>query len=340
MFTLGTRLTRVTRQLRLRDPDLALAAAGTAIPDWSGGTRLGEALRAFLDLWGQRGTARRAVVVIACDGWERGDAQLLGEQMQRLARLAHRVVWVNPHRGKRGFAPITGGMVAALPHVDELIAGHSLDSLRHLGGGDRPCVTSSTISTRWWCAGDTVGIGTVVGTWKSSPRQPGAAMLVGPDGTAVGSVSGGCVEGAVYALAERARDDGTPVLQRYGVSDDDAFAVGLTCGGIIDIFVEQVNQQTFPRTRSVRRRHRERPSGRRRDGDQRRRRVARPAAGGRVRIRSTDRWAATVWTTRSATTRAGCSCRARRPRALRRATANGASTTSRSSSRRTHRSRA
>lgn len=132
VFTLGTRLTRITRQLRLRDPDLALAAAGTAIPDWSGGTRLGEALRAFLDLWGQRGTARRAVVVVASDGWERGDAQLLGEQMQRLARLAHRVVWVNPHRGKLGFAPITGGMVAALPHVDELIAGHSLDSLRHL----------------------------------------------------------------------------------------------------------------------------------------------------------------------------------------------------------------
>ncbi len=132
VFTLGTRLTRVTRQLRLRDPDLALAAAGNAIPDWSGGTRLGEALRAFLDLWGQRGTARRSVVVIASDGWERGDAQLLGEQMQRLARLAHLVVWVNPHRGKRGFAPITGGMVAALPHVDELIAGHSLDALRHL----------------------------------------------------------------------------------------------------------------------------------------------------------------------------------------------------------------
>ena len=132
VFTLGTRLTRITRQLRLRDPDLALAAAGNAIPDWSGGTRLGEALQAFLDLWGQRGTARRSIVVIASDGWERGDAALLGEQMQRLARLAHLVVWVNPHRGKRGFAPITGGMVAALPHLDELIAGHSLDSLKHL----------------------------------------------------------------------------------------------------------------------------------------------------------------------------------------------------------------
>ncbi len=98
----------------------------------------------------------------------------------------------------------------------------------------------------WWRAGESVGMGTVVGTWKSSPRQPGASMLVGPDDTVVGSVSGGCVEGAVYELAGASRDDGRPVLQRYGVSDDDAFTVGLTCGGIIDIYVEQVNQQTFP----------------------------------------------------------------------------------------------
>jgi xanthine dehydrogenase accessory factor len=98
----------------------------------------------------------------------------------------------------------------------------------------------------WWRAGETVGLGTVVGTWKSAPRQPGAAMLVGPEGTAVGSVSGGCVEGAVYELAEQTRSTLAPVLQRYGVSDDDAFAVGLTCGGIIDVFVEAVSRATFP----------------------------------------------------------------------------------------------
>jgi xanthine dehydrogenase accessory factor len=103
----------------------------------------------------------------------------------------------------------------------------------------------------WWRDGNTVGVGTVVGTWKSSPRQPGASMAVGPDGTVVGSVSGGCVEGAVYELAEQARDTGRPVLERYGVSDDDAFAVGLTCGGIIDIFVEQVGPESFPELGSV-----------------------------------------------------------------------------------------
>jgi uncharacterized protein with von Willebrand factor type A (vWA) domain len=132
VFTVSTRLTRVTRQLRLRDPELALSAAGHAVSDWSGGTRLGESVRAFLDRWGQRGTARQAVVVIASDGWERGDAALLGEQLARLARLAHKVVWVNPHKGKSGFAPITGGMLAALPHIDELIAGHSFEALRNV----------------------------------------------------------------------------------------------------------------------------------------------------------------------------------------------------------------
>jgi xanthine dehydrogenase accessory factor len=98
----------------------------------------------------------------------------------------------------------------------------------------------------WWDAGSTVGMGMVVETWSSAPRQPGAAMLVGPEGTAVGSVSGGCVEGAVYELASAVRDGAQPVLQRYGVSDDDAFAVGLTCGGIIDVFVESINRATFP----------------------------------------------------------------------------------------------
>src|SRR5689334_1529996 len=132
VFTIGTRLTRVTREMRLRDPDRALAASGSAIPDWQGGTRLGEVLKAFLDRWGQRGTARGAVVVICSDGWERGDAALLGAQMLRLSRLAHRVVWVNPHRGLPGYAPMTAGMRAALPHVDDFVDGHSLDALERL----------------------------------------------------------------------------------------------------------------------------------------------------------------------------------------------------------------
>lgn len=130
VFTISTHLTRITRPMRLRDPDAALQEAGTTVADWSGGTRLGEALRSFLDRWGQRGTARRAVVVVASDGWERGDAALLGEQMARLSRLAHRVVWINPHAGKDGFAPAAAGMSAALPYVDDLVAGHTFAALR------------------------------------------------------------------------------------------------------------------------------------------------------------------------------------------------------------------
>ncbi|HVX53057.1 XdhC/CoxI family protein [Nocardioides sp.] len=98
----------------------------------------------------------------------------------------------------------------------------------------------------WWEAGETVGVGTVVATFRSAPRPPGASMLVGPDGTAVGSVSGGCVEGAVYERATAVVESGRPVLERYGVSDDDAYAIGLTCGGIIDVFVEPMNRETFP----------------------------------------------------------------------------------------------
>jgi xanthine dehydrogenase accessory factor len=99
---------------------------------------------------------------------------------------------------------------------------------------------------RWWKAGEPVGMATVVATWRSAPRPAGATMLVGADGTAVGSVSGGCVEGAVYELSTSVVESGTPVMQRYGVSDDDAFAVGLTCGGILDVFVEKIDRSTFP----------------------------------------------------------------------------------------------
>ena len=99
---------------------------------------------------------------------------------------------------------------------------------------------------QWWEAGETVGVGTVVATFQSAPRPAGASMLVGPDGTAVGSVSGGCVEGAVYELGQSVVESGEPVLERYGVSDDDAFAVGLTCGGILDVYVEKVDRETFP----------------------------------------------------------------------------------------------
>jgi uncharacterized protein len=132
VFTLGTRLTRVTAAMAHRDPDLAMQEASEAIPDWSGGTRLGPTLKEFLDTWGQRGTARGAVVVVMSGGWETGDVPLHGTQMARLHRLAHRVVWANPRAGHAGFTPTARGMAAALPHCDQLVEGHSLAALERL----------------------------------------------------------------------------------------------------------------------------------------------------------------------------------------------------------------
>jgi uncharacterized protein with von Willebrand factor type A (vWA) domain len=131
-FALGTRLTRLTRELAWRDPDGALARAGRAVPDWSGGTRLGDGLRAFNDRWGVRGLARGAVVVILSDGWDRGDPERLASEMARLRRVAHRIVWVNPLKASPGYAPLARGMAAALPYVDEFVEGHSLAALEQV----------------------------------------------------------------------------------------------------------------------------------------------------------------------------------------------------------------
>ncbi len=131
-FVFATRLTRITRALATRSPERAIQRAAAAAPDWSSGTRIGDALKAFNDRHGRRGMARGAVVVILSDGWERGDPALVGREMERLARLAHRIVWVNPRAAAAGFVPRAGGMVAALPHVDALVSGHSLAALHEV----------------------------------------------------------------------------------------------------------------------------------------------------------------------------------------------------------------
>lgn len=129
-FVFSTRLTRLTRALQASHPEQALRAAVGSAPDWAGGTRIGEAVRAFLDEWGRRGLARGATVVIVSDGWEgAAGGDLLGEQMARLARLAHRIVWVNPRRQSPRYQPLAAGMAAALPHVDAFVSGHSLEAM-------------------------------------------------------------------------------------------------------------------------------------------------------------------------------------------------------------------
>jgi hypothetical protein len=147
-FAMGTRLTRMTKELNSRDPDQALRAAATRIHDWSGGTRLGDCLRAFNDEWGVRGMARGAIVVVLSDGWDRGDPALLGEQMQRLHRVAYHVVWVNPLKVTPGYAPLARGMAAAMPYVDDFVEGHSVAAMEELAAViahpvDRRGVTSA-----------------------------------------------------------------------------------------------------------------------------------------------------------------------------------------------------
>ena len=128
-FVFATRLTRLTRALSSRRPERAIRRAAEAAPDWSSGTRIGDALKAFNDRHGRRGMARGAVVVILSDGWERGDPLLVGGEMARLSRLAHRIVWVNPRVSASAFSVQAGGMVAALPHCDALVSGHSFRAL-------------------------------------------------------------------------------------------------------------------------------------------------------------------------------------------------------------------
>lgn len=130
VFCFGTRLTRITRALDHRRLDQALETAAATAFDWDGGTRIGESLDAFVRGWGRRGTCRGGVVVICSDGLDRGDPDVLASAMERLARLSHRVVWMNPHKGGNvDFRPSTLGMMVAAPHVDLVLSGHDLSSL-------------------------------------------------------------------------------------------------------------------------------------------------------------------------------------------------------------------
>jgi uncharacterized protein with von Willebrand factor type A (vWA) domain len=138
VFVFATRLTPVLRQVA---PDVALRQAGRTAPDWSGGTLIARALAEFLNGYGRRGMARGAVVVIFSDGWEGEDPAAVGREMERLSRLAHHVVWVNPRKAAPGYAPVTGGMAAALPYCDAFVSGHSAAALAEvvdaIAGPDR-----------------------------------------------------------------------------------------------------------------------------------------------------------------------------------------------------------
>jgi uncharacterized protein len=132
VFSFATRLTRLTPTLAAASPDTMLAKAGEAAPDWSGGTRIGAAIKEFNDRYGARGMARGAVILIISDGWETGEPGLLGAQMARLSRIAHRIVWANPRTQSPRYRPEVGGMAAAWPYCDAVVSAHNLDALDDL----------------------------------------------------------------------------------------------------------------------------------------------------------------------------------------------------------------
>jgi uncharacterized protein with von Willebrand factor type A (vWA) domain len=168
-FVFATRLTRLTRALGSRHPERAIERAAATAPDWSSGTRIGDALKTFNDRHGRRGMARGAVVVILSDGWERGDPTLVGREMERLGRLAHRIVWVNPRVSASAFTPRAGGMAAALPHCDALVSGHSFDALREV---------AEAIGADSWDSSIEVEPAEEPEPWASATPVPGSSVAM------------------------------------------------------------------------------------------------------------------------------------------------------------------
>ena len=243
-FAFATALTDLTPLLKRAGDESLMGAVGAAVRDYGGGTRIGSALRAFNDGFAQRGAARGGTVVILSDGWERDDPASVGRELQRLRRLARRIVWVNPHKRHAAYEPLArrdGRRLAVsrrLP-LGSQPADAGRGGRRHRGE-DRMIDVLETIE-RWRGEGQRVAVATVVEVENSAPRDPGAVLAVNERGDVAGSVSGGCVESAVYEEAQDAIASGRPRLVTYGISDADAISVGLTCGGTIHVFVERLD---------------------------------------------------------------------------------------------------
>ncbi len=288
-FVFGTRLTRVTRLLRDRDRDRALARVADSVNDWAGGTRIGESFRTFNQTWARRSLRTSGVVIVVSDGWDRGDPALVAIETARLRRNCHRLVWLNPLAGTPGYQPLAGGMRAAYPYIDDFLPAGTVASLERLGeilGGVRAgdtrrgseaaahaalpgtnsrrspaCRLSSAVRPSTHPLRGHFDEGTArhdrrLGVCRHRSRRcrpgrrrpdvrvgaapRGRRLLYARDGRIAGSVSGGCVEGAAAEEIDRARATGHARVIRYGISDEQAWDVGLACGGTIDVLVEPV----------------------------------------------------------------------------------------------------
>ena len=266
-FLFGTRLTNVTRSIRQRDPDEALAACSTHVVDWSGGTRIASSLREFNKHWSRRVLGQGAVVLLITDGLERDADDSLAFEMDRLHRSCRRLIWLNPLLRFEGFEARAKGVRTMLPHVDELRPIHNLEVHERTGArairrarqgirsqGDAPpgCLMEGPAmlsrdedilkaAEDWRKDGRGVALATVVETWGSAPRPVGSNLVIDQDGNFLGSVSGGCVEGAVVTEAVDVIEGGKPKMLEFGVADETAWKVGLSCGGTIRVYVEKVS---------------------------------------------------------------------------------------------------
>ena len=265
-FLFGTRLTNVTRAIRQRDPDEALAACSADVADWSGGTRIASSLHVFNKQWARRVLSQGAVVLLITDGLERDADDTLSFEMDRLHRSCRRLIWLNPLLRFDGFEARAKGVRTMLPHVDELRPIHNLESMaelvRALSGApakgydpkeiaEASGLTEDSMLARdedilkaaedWRKSGRGVALATVVETWGSAPRPIGSNLVIDNEGNFLGSVSGGCVEGAVVTEAIDVIESGKPKMLEFGVADEQAWNVGLSCGGTIRVYVEKVS---------------------------------------------------------------------------------------------------
>ena len=270
-FLFGTRLTNVTRSLKQKDPDEALAAVTASVDDWSGGTRIATSLHAFNKLWARRVLTQGAIVLLITDGLERDGGEELEFEIDRLHRSCRRLIWLNPLLRFSGFEAKARGIRSMLPHVDELRP----DSQSGVHGGAGPRAVDptaggpgirrngwsrqhklrreqamATLATEddilkaaedWRKEGRGVALATVVETWGSAPRPVGSNLVIDSEGNFLGSVSGGCVEGAVVTEAIDVIESGKPKTIEFGVADETAWKVGLSCGGTIRVYVEKVD---------------------------------------------------------------------------------------------------
>ena len=240
-FAFGTQLTRLTLELAGRDPDRALQRAAERVTDWSGGTRIGASLATLNREHGRR-IGRGAFVVILSDGWDRGDPDELAAELARLRRTAHRLDLAQPARGgsalRAAHARHACGDAASRPAAPGQY--HQVPGGARGPDGRRAGVKDVIEELDAWTArGDAIALATVVGVKRSAPRQIGAKMAINEHGEIAGAVSGGCVEGAVVQEADEVLRGGAPRLLHFGIADEEAWDVGLPCGGEIDVWVER-----------------------------------------------------------------------------------------------------